>query len=484
MSISLPPLNYAHRVNPDRAKHDKIEMELGAWCLDGSAEDMSGLRQFMSSPYLEDRGIQDIGEAYAVLFKRHQDPDITPTMNFGRMAFRKEKVSIGGREYAPPLVAGYWVFRPQGDYRVTHLDVSFNPTLFARLQRFGARPSQHGHYRWRPSYNAHDVPRLSEGEFSYDGKSNWLPQGPIMQASATLWPEILTASCEGLANWFEAILLRQCRERTASLQVIRAQSLNLKTCETYFEFTAADPVAEVMCIKPLLEAYSAGDASTRTYQQLNAETGVDGHSHSVRIQCGPGRELKVYAKTNQRVRFEVKHRMVGDNPHVIRATQRVRGRAAPRQPLDEPASGHTAGSYAAFPQFIARLSEDAASLLNRVFAFIQPRLTVTPSMTTPFFFMQRVIEVVGEPSRAASLLNLLLHDNMLQRRVLPPEFASSLDALLAEGILQTAQDGRTTRPYPYEIAPAFREALGWLRQSARPVVFPAVPVRTRSSTSP
>jgi hypothetical protein len=284
--------------------------------------------------------------------------------------------------------------------------------------------------------------------------------------SGERWRGNLENCFRSVLRVFERELERVSVNSDRNLRLIRAPHLNLKYCETYWEFTTDDPILEIDRITPHLVAFSELEASTRSFDQLNADQQRDGHSRSIRIQYGQGREICVYAKTNRRVRFEVRHRLRAPNGFLIPAAAQGQG------------AGHTATNWDAFTPLIQRLALDAAQTLNSLFAFIQQRQAMHLSPVTPFRLMLRIAQLIQDEAQAAIVLNLLVLDGQLSRRVLPRAFRPALDSLREAGILQPLANGRGATPRPYEPTPEYRAAFEWLRQSAE-VVFPAVPVRTR-----
>lgn len=472
MPTELPRIDYTQQVTSDTAKQDKIELTLGNWALLGSQEDIEAVREHMSVPGEHLRSDPSVNwDAYAKLFNR-PDADGRRAMEFraGALALGPEGQQVS---YPPPLWAGFWKFGPhQGDAGcVTSLDVSINPTRFARSQRYRAIPSRPGQYGVVPS-DALNEPRWPQtGEFALDGSTNWIPRGHVMAAThGPLWRSNLERCFRGLIDCFDGELERVCSVPNWMIQIARAPRFNLQYCETYWEFAADDAPFEVERIAPILEAYSELQSSTRSFPLVDSERVRQGHSRSITIQCGQGREVRVYAKTNQRVRFEVKHRMTGHNGFII--TSPVTGRR----------TGHTARSWEAFAPMVERLGMDAAQTLNSLFAFIQQRLAMHPSSTTPFRLMLRFAQLIQDDAQASILLNLLVMDGQVSRRVLPPSFHPALETLRQAGILQPLANGRGARPRPYEPTPQYCAAVEWLRQSAE-VVFPAGPVRSQQRAS-
>lgn len=475
MPTELPSLDYSQQVTSHSAKQDKIEMTLGTWRLEGHTEDIQAVREYMSVPPSDWRN--DPGQnwpAYSMLFNRPDESGLGSRP----MEFRRGDLQLGPegqrQTRSAPLWAGHWRFSSfQGNSgTTTHLAVSINPTTFARSQRYRAIPSQPGNFGVIPSDFVKEPRWGPLNEFPLDGRNNWIPCGTIMEAtSGERWWGNLESCFRSVLRTFERELERVSVNSDRNLHLVLAPRLNLKYCETYWEFATDDPILEIDRITPHLVAFSELEASTRSFDRLNADLQRDGHSRSIRIQCGQGREVCVYAKTNRRVRFEVRHRLRAPNGFLIPAA--AQGRS----------TGHTATNWDAFTPLIQRLALDAAQTLNSLFAFIQQRQAMHSSPVTPFRLMLRIAQLIQDEAQAAIVLNLLVMDGQLSRRILPRSFRPALDALREAGILQPLANGRGATPRPYEPTQEYRAAFEWLRQSAD-VVFPAVPVRTRRISLP
>lgn len=485
MPESLLPFAFSVRVNATEALQDKIQVVIGRWDFDGHVDNYSSLRCYMSHPRAEHIGpdaTADNWEGYGLMFS-------IPSVR-GPLKFRGNvKDEPGCPLVQPPLWSGSWNFVPipsvlPGQFNqryTTTLNVTFNPTRFARLQPIRINQSTGQvllgpatHYGSKPNRRGDRIPERYRDEFSFDGNSNWLPQGPrLTLAEPSRWTSILQRSFSGFIQEFNRVLVDTCTYRDYPEYLCHVEEhLNLKTCETYWEFSSPDPVALVTSIKDHLIQFGHGESGVRTYRLRDEEDSRRRHSHVVTIDAGAGREVVVYAKTNKRVRFEVRHRMVGPEAFALPVNDGTRARR------------HTAERWDALYTMLNTLSVDAAGLLNRLFTFLEQRQSTMPSPYTAQILAQRVLERFPDMSLGWDTLGMLARDGRIIASALPEAFQAPLRALLLGGVLQR-HDGLPHNDYM--VSPLYEAALHNLHYLFEPTMLPEPtmpPCRVRLPAQP
>lgn len=379
----------------------------------------------------------------------------------------------GSSEYEmTPLLRG----RGIGVRFRTQLDVSINPTRFARHQPFRIHPSTRQiligpaqHYAGKARRGADRIPAQFVGEFSLDGSDNWLPQGPRLSFAD---PEprtlMITRSFTGFIQEFNERVEAVCAMH--DIEEIRStpeQYVNLKTCETYWEFSSPNPVALVSSLAGSLAEFGRGEPRRRSFLVSDSDTRTVRHSHVVYVDAGPGRTIKVYAKTNQRVRFEVKHRMVPPNAHLLTRAGAAVPRRTSRGGAHAPHS-HTSQEWAGIYPMLDSLANDAANLLNRLFAFLQSRQGAIPSPITAQVLVQRVLGLVSDSNAAWALLGFLAHDGRIFAADLPSSFAAAIAVLREAEILERHDGLHPARCFT--LKPQYRAAWQNLRYLFQPTM--------------
>jgi hypothetical protein len=316
---------------------------------------------------------------------------------------------------------------------LTKLDVSINPTKFSRFQYMRLHPqtrqpliTDYTHFGLKVRRGNDRIPAPYANEFALDGNDNWLPQGPRLILAEQSWRDRLLAACYyGFLYGVFIPAMNEAAEDRPEILAGFAPNVSLKTCETYFEFASDDPVALVKSLEETLIEFGRGTALIRQYPFTHYETGRECHSPSVRVTAGPGRDIRVYAKTNRRIRLEVKHNMVCPNPFILRGA--------------DGSTGHTRDSLEGFYEMIALLSADAAALINELLAFIESRQAIIPSPITAQQLVERVLRAVPDLNHAWPILELLARDNRILGRTLPSSFDAPIAALCENGILEPAR---------------------------------------------
>lgn len=471
MPRELPPFSFSQRVSAESAKHDKISLEVGGWRFDGSVDDIQQLRDRMSVPDSEERTWEGMDwSTYAMIFNR------PPTG--GALSFRDSSLPLpAGRQHAP-LWSGKWRFSPFPNSPLTthvnvltHLDVSFNPTRFLRNQNLcrvrGSDGQPTSRYTYSPRFDVWNEQDSFNGEFSLNGKDNWLPCGDYMEAStSSRWSAHLRASYMGYLHHFQSELARVIAFHSLGLDVTFAPYLNLKETETYWEFASFDPWADMKALVESVNEFSTQHRSIRTFETMLNEEGRIAHSRSITIQVGAGRELVIYAKTSRRIRLEVRHRMTGRNPfRIVRNSIPV--------PRNSGGGGahlqhrHTSENWETFFQFMAFLTDDAVTVVNRFLEAIESHNVARPVTQTGLSLLTKIMRICTNSERALTLVHMLAHDGKVHRCVLPETFDADLAALRRAGVLMPKREGAV--PYPYVVTADYEGALRVFQQLAQPL---------------
>lgn len=475
MPRELPTLDFSRRVTALDARQDKTELLIHGWGLAGTTEDLDSFRGQMSVPdsHLR-RGVMapEISGNFSNLFDRP-----------GNAGGRRKPMKLRGKR---PVWAGKWVFSPYGNQNVnlpvnttTHFDVSVNPTRFVRHLRFRRAPNS-SQFVYLPDFCKRTVAKEVNGEFSLDDNDNWLPQGDSLEFSnAENWPSLLQTCFTGFLTHFESEMARIIARHDDRVSMIRGErSFNLQKTETYFEFTAESPMTEAARLESALRIFARRECQSEDYECRDLRTGQVFHSRSIRAEIGKGRELVVYAKTNRRIRFEVRHSMVG-SPRFIIPT----GAPAVARP-DNAGGAHARHSYVAsswnrLRRMFNIIAGDAAAVINRFFAFVQTQQSVTPSSVTALVLIERILRRVPDRGRAIELIRMLAHDGAIRANVLSSDYRSDIGKLASEdaraGIIQLSTD--THAQGTYILAPEYNAALLRLRELAEPVPPPQCRVR-------
>lgn len=145
--------------------------------------------------------------------------------------------------------------------------------------------------------------QADDREFSFDGKSNWLPSIPSDSNLARL--QIVTSRIVHGCLLDTADLIQNCLNQfDLGAFTLNPGIVSIAMLELYWELAAASPIQVVAKLRPAMESYFIHHKTTG-YKNKCFTTDRDRNSIVLVGFTHTGRSLKVYAKTNGRVRFEV-----------------------------------------------------------------------------------------------------------------------------------------------------------------------------------
>lgn len=447
----LPLFSFDHNVTADDGREDKIEATFGTWTFYSIPDELDELREYMSVlPARQWRNLVGyVRDRYGYLFNRPNDPQ-----------GRRNPLHIRNRPYpvarlpehiGRPLFGGDWMLRYSqsntGERRDFHtvLRLSLNPQRFLRNQPV---PSPIG------SLHTWEQPRITElenrpdcaGEFSLDGADNWLPNTSTFRAFATpaRWRVHLRRYFQAVRDAFTAELERVMGERQMpALQ--EQEDCSIRTVETAFDFATNSPLELVNSLVPLLSGYRADNVEVNEYRVPQLQTERVQNSLSVRVRIRDNTWLRVYAKTNRRVRFEIIHDEIN--------IREVLGEA----PVPTSQSGpRPRRSLAQLLQCLSILRERAAAEMNAFLQYCRHRSHIEPSHISPMLFLVEVANVLRDGLLAQIVVSILtnLHGVISSRRA-SDEVLDAAHALADAGILKYDRSQRGYVPtVDYEMAVA------------------------------
>jgi hypothetical protein len=450
----LRPFSFSQRVSATDARQDRINLKLEHWTFNGSGDQVDELRQKMALPAMSARDTiwgLTIFDDWGKIFNR-------PARVRGyrpAMLVRSEPWQFGEITLGTPLFSGKWVFSRMNEFRDrsacrTHLQLSLNPTRFARYQNVSV-PVPFNARNWPDDINFKWNRAFPTSEFSFDGNDNWLPQIPRMSAYTDHWRHIVQRCCASAIGLFDAEVERSRRHYEVDLpEPMRHESFALKEIETYFEFSSRNAADVVARMGPLVRSLSRLNRTTRRFSQEDSTT-IDQNLFFYEVEISAGRHLKIYAKTNKRIRFEVLHRF---------------GRGGFRPP-----GGYTGEGWSVLPLKILSFAEDAASIVNLALEHFRESNAVSPSHTSPFEFLTEIAAEARSRDVATTLVTLLVNrDGVIDAGQLPANLQRAVHRLSQAGILRYNRSART-----YSVSPRRRYALRllqtnglWFNLSVRP----------------
>ncbi len=385
---TLPEFSFELVVRGKQAKQDLIELVIDHRHFRGDPDYIGAFRHHLGGP---PNAIGGPIAAFSQLFGRPKFRDgqhVLPIRDSARGA------NSGLR---PPLFSGLYRFSRYSSTQEAEVDVftklhlSLNPTRFLRHQNLEASVKTRA-----PAPNsrffAHPLPEWTE-EISLDDNDNWILDAPQFSElhKAQMWEKLMEAYLQGALELIDIDVERARSLENVGLHTCAQPELrpfNLKSVETYFEFRGSDPIRTVFDLHPLLESF--GDLAVRAKDFEIPKWNKN--SRVVTLQLRVGVTLKICAKTDKRIRFEVKHDL---------SEARFPKIDAPRK--------HTFPSLKGVVRRINELRDDAAREVNDVLTHLRNRSSIPATDKTAIDFLYDITQVLSSRQEARVIISALCH---------------------------------------------------------------------------
>lgn len=434
----LPRFSFEQTVISDTARHDRIvaKMELGS--VMGTAEEIDSMRLDLGNP-------SPSSTTYRERIFTTQD---------GRGAYRpplevrKKAIRRSGLSWPPPLFGGNLNLSPYGGggQRASRLTMNLdaNLTRLARFQIAGRDPE-----RERFELFGGTAPPCLDGEFSLDGKNNW-----ILAGSQDVWftPDRWIAHmAESVSEIRNAMIMELVDARSAVAPQLRLEELRssmLESCETYWEFQSENPIGHVRQMERLLSDFGVNSRATTSPPSRNVRREFRENCLVLSIDLRRGILLRVYAKTNRRIRFEVAHDL--------------KQNAAPLERHSPSSQGTTSSRYAGndteLLALLNMLKTNSAQIVNRAFAHMRNRNSVIPSHFSESMLLLKIGRIAKNDEFALTVSENLRVRGGVSPNGLVAGLRKAIDRMTSKGILRYNAESSL-----YEPTPDFSTALRSLR---------------------
>lgn len=433
--MSIPPFSFEATVSAEDARQDKLQFEIDHGTSHDEEEDVALFLHFLGSP---PRHSEDDAAAFGRVFnrpRRQQAPFLYQTI--------RERALRGIVMQPPPLFSGLLNVigtGANGSFPPWHFStlLSLNPTRFVRHQEF-PRPARRllGDFpRGQANLYRRDVPPIHDGEFALMESDNWIPNDRLWSlfASRRFWQTHLRRCLVGATEEVENEI-----QRVAELLRIRFAApprnrFNLHSVETYFEFSCSHPIGTVLGMGRLLRSFAASRMSSQSYRAPITHEAIE-NSHCFSIRTRRGETLKIYAKTNRRIRFEVTHNL----------------RAGEFRLQD---GGHTFPAIEGALPLLQTLATLAAERVNAVLNHFRLHASAPEENRSILEFIADVQAGCHSTEEAQTILEILASNSSLvsQGSALGAALRGTLHRLTRRGVLVSSL-GR------YSVAPPYQQAL-------------------------
>jgi hypothetical protein len=471
--MPLPDFSISTRVSAPSARQDKIEFTfpLGVFRdtetrpgLAMSGISVEEVAEYLGAPPLAVRGEanQDFAAAYSAFFTRPTGRDSEQ-----RLFLRREAITSlthDERFETAPLCSGILNLEERGARASRFVTAVYwanlNPTRFVRYQDPNILRSHLANMLTPDLFSTRD--NGDGDEIALDGADNWIPQreAAIWRSftSDRNWPARLTDYFSAVETAMRGEMNRRAQlssvDGTGTLYFTASdEPWILRRVETYWEF-ANDGGPELLeTIDRAMRSFCALSYVRRAFEGsgLNPERTrqrLTPNEIAITGTAAPGIRVVVYAKTNRRIRFEVRH----DENNL-----------SPRSPLKR--LMRSVNGVPGMLRALRLLSEDAAEVLNVFLNHLERVLTdaVVPWQYSATDFLFDVTKRCRDAVAAQVIVRLLVSEGGVSRT---DELTPSIDALRRAGILERAANRQGRQSATFIPTPAYRAAVDYLAEIA------------------
>lgn len=428
--MSLPLFSFEVTVSAGTARQDKTEIFVKHGMIRDEAGDVAEFLHYLGAPPA-DPGYER--SAFGQIFNRPRR---------GEPRFLRQVIRQTTTAGIPPPLFGGWldIAENAGERSCWNLE------SFLRHQRFPSPASRllRNCRRFPFDLYRRDVPLLEHGEFALIEADNWIPASRLwgMFASSRFWQRHLSRYVEGAIEMLQADIRRAAGHANVRIQPPCANPFNVRMVETYWEFYSPNPLATVRQLQPLLESFSASNVQPQDYPIEVTHENLQ-NSRRVALQTRVGETLKIYAKTNRRIRFEITHRLSSRSPYRL------------------PEGGHTFAGIEGVLGLLARLAAIAGERVNEVIRHFRLQASTPENQNSVLAFICAVQSCCDDEDTSLDLIQILANNgSLVVGRGIPLRsvFREELERLVAARILL-----RSNRRY--SVAPQYCEALSQLHDA-------------------
>jgi len=330
--------------------------------------------------------------------------------------------------------------------------LNLNLTRFVRYQKIRALALKGSKalYQWEPILFADQKASAEPEEFQLGENDNWITPSSHRRVTRPAWSSPILRKY--VFGTFRSIFHEF--ERTAGVLETELEfdqlPINLKKAECYWEFSDPTPVTTInRLLQPL--GTITEDATERVFNYNSSRKRQD-QTISYGYKLARGVWLHIYAKTNRRVRFEVRY-------DFSESAKMLEGK-------------HTCVGVEGYFSFLEKLRADAADRLSKFLDMIRLE-SEPPQYSLPVTeFLLKFVEAVKRPNMVRLLLQQFINEKGV-RVVDNSPLKKYLHKLNYAGVV-------FCRSNVYRLQPQYRNAAKILETlDLIPIIGPEVRVRTR-----
>jgi len=444
----IPEFSYSASIEPINGRHDRIMLDaVKCWRIIGPPDRIAAFREMLTGWSPEEQGGQRLIGAQS---NPHHE-------RAARWSIAGSTVEGESMNNGDPLIWGLLEAKRQGlvdggsseNWQIT-ARLALNPSKWISQQstRLTMSPEDQwlevpsSMFVWKDAFSVEEIPLVRSANV-FVGMPRDLqlmrPQSWHLQIHRYVTDAIALLGSN----------LTRVAQSTGVHLVTETLDLRLKEVEIYWEFWSERPLEEMARIEAAVRSVAASSSTAwwplddQTKALLASigqiEVGVEDNSPRLSLRLMHGATLRIYAKTNKRLRFEVAYRLSEARTDFRRRT-------------------FTSAQSLADGLGQARIP--AAGRLGNIFAAIRAIAETVPDTKAPHELVSDIYAGVGTASRARDLVSMLV---TCGRIAAYPNtgFHDDLVRLRRRGVLRSFT--RAGNDFLWTVTPAYRAALLSLR---------------------
>lgn len=390
----------------ERGFFDHLEVSAKHGYVMGTREEIDIFRRYAGAAPQDSRA-EDTSEMYGKLF------NVAPENGRGRLplVIRKRPAVWGGTLLPAPPFSGKLESRriaANGGQFLCNISSHLHLNPSRGLNLCPSLASEEA-----PSWEEAILNRRADRELAtgLDGTDNVIPENLLGPACGIVARRYLRAVYDGIHG--ELQRAKAAANGFPMSGTLRTEDFSLRRVETYWEFSAPDAVGLVKRLAPALRVFHKHNRE----RDHGADFDTVGNAPTITLFLSAGESIRVYAKTADRIRFEVIHQPKSQNGLIP--------------------GGYSASTLSGCMEKLHTLRQKAALRVNQVFAALSEWAEETPqARANSSRFASMWFQCLGFSDASEQLLELLrTNGRIVSGRCLPEELHSMKRQAEEKGLL-------------------------------------------------
>lgn len=425
----MEEFNLNMELSENDARQDKISLFIGNWDINAT--------ELMMSSFIISLGDQTRSHPtfHTIAFQQTNRVDFITRKKL--KIFRSHQ-GRGYKENAPLFTGELVIKRERHNHYRLNLLIDINPTRFCVYQRTPIRNrNPKGMRTLSPSIVLFATQnRIQHGqgedlEFTFGGSDNCLlTPSSKLNASQQFYLENFNRYLLSIISYIEDEIA-DFQQHDFIQRGVMEEFYSIRSIETYWDIPCPNPTVTLKQLENLIRtSVNRFDVNQYLSDKLTGSTfGLDDLTPCYTCYYRNGESLKLYAKTNKKIRLEVTYDF--QKHKTLRSEW-----------------GNTPNSVAKLFEFISYCCEMSTTTANDFISALSRNSTENLIREKPLIeFITKIYSHTDTTSQANAILSMIASTGGIISSKAPKHLKSNLDRLVDKGIL-TKQSGRATRYIP------------------------------------